>query len=194
MGEWELRKRQFLRRLVREAEEGRVDPDVLPLLEAINSMDGYYTTSSCSGRVQVYASRLPGMKFDMVTLGKWHWRVTADEVREAASRGGHGDVWLAALPPILHVVAKDLAKASELLRVAREVGFKHSGILSVREERVVLELRASERIEAPLLLDGEWVVTEEGLDRLVERANELLMTSKRKVGRLLLALRRLRPS
>jgi len=35
-------------------------------------MDGYYTTSSCSGRVQVYASRLPGMKFDMVTLGKWH--------------------------------------------------------------------------------------------------------------------------
>ncbi len=33
--------------------EGKVDEDIIPLLEKINSLENYFTTSSCSGRISV---------------------------------------------------------------------------------------------------------------------------------------------
>ncbi|RLE58611.1 MAG: hypothetical protein DRJ32_06115, partial [Thermoprotei archaeon] len=43
MGEWKQRKEYFINRLKRELKEGRVDIDILPLLESINELENFYT-------------------------------------------------------------------------------------------------------------------------------------------------------
>ena len=82
---WELRKAEYLRRLEEDRRRGRLDPDIVDLLELLNSKLEYYTTSSCSGRIQVKACRLPGDKFEMIVVAKWHRPVEAWEVE--ASKG-----------------------------------------------------------------------------------------------------------
>ena len=182
-GEWKNRKKHFLKRLREERAIGRVDEDIYPLLEAINSFDDYYTTSSCSGRIQIYASKLPGKKFEIKTLRKWHRTVTLEEVNGILNSCNYDNLWFAVLPPIIHVIAKDIESANRILHIAREAGFKHSGILSIKEERIVLELTSSERIEVPLIIDKQWIVDKNKLSKLIERANELLMVSKSKIKR-----------
>jgi len=183
-GEWILRKRHFLEKLTSDLKSGRVDKDIYQLLELINSREDYYTTSSCSGRIQVYASRIPGKKFEMKTVGKWHRPISLDELLGVLKDCPHEDIWLAVLPPILHVVARDVGKANKLLHLAREAGFKHSGILSVKDERVIVELTSSERIETPLRMKGVWVFSDENLLELIKRANEMLLIAKRKIRKL----------
>jgi len=182
--EWYSRKRHFLKRLAEDIESGRLDKDIYPLLKAINSMDSYYTTSSCSGRIQVYASRIPGRKFKIKTIGKWHQPISLDELVRVLEKCHYKDIWLAVLPPILHVVAKNVKEANRLLHLAREAGFKHSGILSVKDERVVVEITSSERIETPLKMEGKWIFDHESLSKLIERANELLSITKKKINKL----------
>lgn len=182
-GEWSLRKKHFLEKLVEDLRLGRIDEDIYQLLEAINSKDDYYTTSSCSGRIQVYASRIPGKKFEIKTIGKWHRPISLDELSKALRNCPYEDIWLTVLPPILHVVARDVKRANRLLHLAREAGFKHSGILSVKNERVIMELTSSERIETPLRMKGKWIFDDENLLELIKRANELLLVAKRKINR-----------
>jgi len=186
-GSWEARRRKFLERLEAEWREGRVDPGVKRLLDALNKYDRFYTTSSCSGRIQINSYRLPGDKFDIVVVAKWHREVKSGEVEEAVERGlerGLECIWLGVHPPILHVAARDLLSALDLLLTARYAGFKHSGIQGVRPDRVVVELACSERLETPLILDGEWVVERSRLPAIVGVANKLLARSRQKLAKL----------
>jgi len=180
-GEWHIRKKHFLERLEKDLKIGRLDKDIYGLLKTINSIEYYYTTSSCSGRIQVYASKIPGRKFEIKTIGKWHRPISLDELLEVLKDCPYEDIWLAVLPPILHVVARNVEKANRLLHLAREAGFKHSGILSVKNERVIMELTSSERIETPLRMRGVWIFSDENLLELIRRANELLLVTKRKI-------------
>ncbi len=185
---WELRKAEYLKRLEEDRRRGRLDPDIVDLLELLNSKPEYYTTSSCSGRIQVKACRLPGDKFEMVVVAKWHRPVEAWEVEAVLNFSDEPDIWLSVQPPILHVACRDLSSALRLLALARNAGFKHSGIQGVREDRVMVEITASERMEAPLRLSRVLAMRGEALVELVERANELLLRGKEKLWRLKRAL------
>ncbi len=182
---WESRKKHFLEVLERDLKIGRVDLDIYPLLVVINSFDEYYTTSSCSGRIQLYEATLPGLKFRLKLLGKWHHQVDLKTIVETIEKNKPSNLWFAVLPPILHVIAKTLNDANVLLHFAREAGFKHSGILSAKPERIVVELTSTERMEVPLILNNEWIIRKEMLPKLVEKANELLAVSKAKSEKLL---------
>ena len=184
MGEWKQRKEYFINRLKRELKEGRVDIDILPLLESINELENFYTTSSCSGRIQVYCAELPGDKFGLKTLVKWHRVITTDELKEVLRKSDCKNIWLAVLPPIIHVVAKDVESANLMLHIARDAGFKHSGILSVKPERIVIEITGSERIELPIKLNNTQIVPESALEDIVRAANEMLKITKKKLSRL----------
>ncbi|RLI27231.1 hypothetical protein DRO58_04670 [Candidatus Bathyarchaeota archaeon] len=156
--------------------------DMLPLLEALNRLSDYYTTSSCSGRIQVYEAVLPGLKFDLKTIAKWHRAVEPGEIVAAIEAVKPRNAWLAVLPPILHVTCRSLDAANRLLHLARESSFKHSGLLVAKGDRFVVELTATERMESPLVVDGTLVFKPEILEKVVERANMLLKRSKHKIS------------
>lgn len=180
---FEAEKARALEALYRSLEQGVVDPDALPLLALINSMRDYYTTSSCSGRAQLAATKLPGEKGAMLVLAKWHQPLDATDLAQTLSVAEHSDLWLAVQGPILHVVCRDVTAALRLLSAARRAGLKHSGILWIGK-RVVVEIIAPDKVELPLRLSDLNLVDEEHLSPLTERLNAVLQRAKARLSRL----------
>ncbi|MCS7102704.1 MAG: hypothetical protein NZ992_02340 [Candidatus Korarchaeum sp.] len=178
---WERRKEVALERLRDHLEKRRIDPDIVSLLEAINSLPFAYTTSSCSGRVQLYEAELPGEKFSMRSLRKWHFGVEEEELLRFM-RGEN--VWLAVLPPIIHVYTCSLRASIRMLKLLRESGFKRAGILHLSEEGGFLEAVGTERLELPLRLKGRDLLDAESIRLIVEVANSMLRKAKVRLSRL----------
>ncbi len=181
---FEAEKARALASLFRALEQGTVDPDIVPLLVLLNSRRDCYTTSSCSGRVQLAATRLPGEKRRMVVLAKWHRPIESWELAQALSSAeDYSDIWLSVQGPILHVVCKDQTSALSILSASRRAGLKHSGILWIGQ-RVVVEIAAPDRVETPLRLSGIYLISEDCYDLLVERVNAVLLRAKERLMRL----------
>lgn len=186
---FDARKAVFVRRLIDEGSQHRVDFDIYDFLLTFNkSLSDYYTTSSCSGRIALakaprlsYSKGLGLFKF----LIKWHRPVTYGEVADAISRVGDGYVWLLVRAPIMHFVARDLNGALRILRIARDAGFKHSGIYSVTHDGVVVEVQGEDRFEVPIMIDGKLIMPMEGLRHVVDIANETLMFGKFRLAHLI---------
>ncbi|MEM0202552.1 MAG: hypothetical protein QXO16_02980 [Archaeoglobaceae archaeon] len=179
--DWEEYRRRRLEDFEKEKREGRVDEDIVPLLEWINSIESYVTLSSCSGRIAVLDLEDFGKKLNSRFLGKWHRSASFEEVLESA-RNCKRQGWLIQFPPIVHVACKDLASAEKLLRVANMAGFRRSGVISLRN--LVVEIASLERIEIPIAIDGKLIVDESYLRTAVEIANLKLEKGKRKLEKL----------
>ncbi len=156
----------------------RIDKDILPLIEVINSKPCYVTLSSCSGRIVVLNLPKFGAKKECKFIGKWHKNVETEKV-EKSLRKCKEEGWFLMQPPILHVRCKTLEDAEKLLRVANESGFRESGIISLRKN--IVRIYSSERIETLLAKSGKILVSKEYLKTLVEVANEKIKEVKMKV-------------
>ncbi|WP_175059903.1 hypothetical protein [Thermococcus sp. 2319x1] len=178
---FELQKVKALESLEEALEKGLVDKDIISLLEKINSFENYFTTSSCSGRIGVMQIPDFGDKVNAVWLGKWHREVGLEEVLEAIGKHSEGMLWFMLHSPILHVSAKTLKDAAELLNLAISCGFKHSNIKSISHKKLVVEIRSTERMDVPLGMNGEFWVSEDYLRRIVEIANLQLRRAKEKL-------------
>ena len=179
---WYKTKDASLKKLKHDIEINRVDKDILWILNLINSLDNYYTTSSCSGRIQITANYLPGEKFSLITLAKWHHIIKLEDLLIVLKYSKEENIWFAVQPPIIHIACRDLSSAIEMLRHARNNGFKHAGIQGITENRVMVEITSTERIEAPLKLNGNEIYRGEQLSSLVKVANNLLIKSKTRLA------------
>ncbi|GAB6100960.1 hypothetical protein JCM16138_01830 [Thermococcus atlanticus] len=177
-------KARAMEGLRRALAENKVDGDIIPLLEEINSLDNYFTTSSCSGRISVMEMPHFGDKVNSVWLGKWHREVTVGEVLEAIGRHSKGQLWFLVRSPILHVSAKTMEDAVKLLNLAIGLGFKYSNIKSVSHKKLLVEIRSTERMDVPLGSDGELWVDEEYIKKIVNLANAQVRRIKGKLKRL----------
>ena len=175
---WIKMKNQSLEKLKKDIDIGRVDKDIIWILDIINSLDNYYTTSSCSGRIQITANYLPGEKFSLITLAKWHHVIRPKDIVIILRETVEENIWFAVQPPIIHIACRDISSAIEMLKHARNNGFKHAGIQGATNNRVMVEITSTERIEAPLRLEGVNMYLEENLEKLVKSANNLLIRSK----------------
>jgi len=178
---WRKRREATMRELEEHLRSGRVDGDIRSLLQIINSLPYAFTASSCSGRIQLYEAREPGEKFSMRTLAKWHSPIEVDDLLRAMEGE---DLWLAVLPPILHIVACSLEAALHLLEVLRGSGFKRAGVISVARDGATVETSGTERLEMPLRLGGRDIVRAETIPLIVERANSILVRSRVRIRRL----------
>jgi tRNA wybutosine-synthesizing protein 3 len=164
--------------------EDKVDEDIILLLERINSLENYFTTSSCSGRVSIMEMPDFGDKVNSVWLGKWHREVSVEEVLDAIERHEKGQLWFLVRSPILHVGARTMEDAVSLLNLAIGLGFKYSNIKSVSHKKLVVEIRSTERMDVPLGENGELWVNEEYIARIVEMGNAQVRRFKGKLKRL----------
>ena len=169
---------------------GRVDARCEAIVREAFASDDFFTTSSCSGRVSVFATRARDAREGKGEGGTWayvsHEPARAEEVAAAvARRGGEGagaeddegggwaksTLTLRFEPFILAVEARDLEAGEAFVRCARECGYRESGI-TASERRVICAARCQLRLEAPVVVDGERLVSDEGLETLVRLANE----------------------
>jgi tRNA wybutosine-synthesizing protein 3 len=169
------------------------DEEVVEIIEALNRLDYFYTTSSCSGRVALICIPEIGSKREAEFIGKWHRAVTNEEVSEAIKAPKKGEIWLISQSPILHVSCRGLEKAKTLLRVAIESGFKYSGIKAISKDngKIMVEIMSTERMDVPLGKDNMFFCGESYMDYIVSKANFMLSRGKGKLKRLYYGLEKL---
>lgn len=131
-----------------KSKKGDIDEKVISLLETINALPNYYTTSSCSGRVYLWKGT--GKKSETQWLKVSHDLIDdgffdCDEEKDL--------VWLRLEGMILHIACKDLEAAHALLEKARKF-YKKSCILSA-SAKIIAEVRGSEFMEMPMYKDGK---------------------------------------
>ena len=177
-----------MRKLEKAKSENLVDPDVLPLLDHINSLDNFYTTSSCYGRISLFCH--VRSKFEDFAVMKWHRKINFDEVMAALNSAScSGSIWFRQEPSIFHIVSKDFDGAVKLLDIALKSGYKNSGIAVLKEGRFMVQVISTERIDAPLTSKGKLLVSEEYVRFLVELANNKFGVVQKKLERFETAVR-----
>ncbi len=154
-----------------KSKKGEIDADIMPLLDVINSKEGYVTTSSCSGRIVLLDVPKTGDKKNARWLYTTHDAADGNEVSNIV-RISPKQLWLLQEPMILHVQCKTIEHAERLLKIAQRCGFKRSGIFSLKKFSV--EIQGTERIET--LLTSE--LPKEYVLRIVDEANLKLQRAK----------------
>lgn len=194
---FDVAKRNVLGKLDKSP-KGSIDAPILDLIHAINGHPDYVTTSSCSGRIAVYASAEDGERAHRASVrGRWllveHRPVEPSELMAVLSRealAAHAQAGLTravlkAEPAIVHVQCRDIPAARLMMQVATGCGFRESGISVGSRAKVMLAIRTtSNSMEVPLVRRGECHVGGVFLEELVEGANERLAANFAALGRL----------
>ncbi|MEM0480911.1 MAG: hypothetical protein QXQ14_01870 [Candidatus Aenigmatarchaeota archaeon] len=174
---FEERKRKALEKLEKAIKLNEVDEPIKDFLIKVNSYPDVYTTSSCAGRIIVLVDK--GNKKDSFFAGKWHDLVKAEFVwKRIIEYSRESLVWLKQEPFILHIICKHLKDAREIIRIARDVGFKHSGIITIKKERIVCEINGIDRVEIPVIINGKLTVNKEYFQDLIDFMNSKLLRNK----------------
>mgnify|MGYP000135472794 CR=1 FL=1 len=187
---WRKRREEAYKRLWEDLEIGYLDEDLLDILLEFFKRPESYTTSSCSGRIVVVDSRMPWERRDATIIFKKHAPISLDEIKGLLKQPVLYRLWLVASGPIIHVVTLTAKEALKVLRIAREAGFKHSGVMSASRKGYLVELRTGIRLAVLLKTPNGLVVNEQGLNEAIKAVNEALIEGKKRLNRLLKALRR----
>lgn len=155
---------------------GRWDEKILGLCEKINSLENFYTTSSCSGRILVIKDE------DVKAPGIFEFS-SHDKVQKLNLENMKGDLKFKQEPMILHIACRKLEDADYLMKLSQKAGFKKMGIIALGK-RIVVEINASEKIEFPLTKKGKLLVDEYFLNLVLKKANYNLEKSWEKIEKL----------
>ena len=167
-----------------KSNKGSVDKPIKALVDKINSLEDYYTTSSCSGRVIVIKVPRNGKKKDAEFLYRTHESADKKKIINCLKNLKTDEsVWFRQEPAIIHVAARTMNDASKFLRIARPIGFKRGGLFEV-DKRFLMELVSTERIDAILVRDGEILVSDKYIEIIVSEANKRLERTWEKTKKL----------
>ncbi|XRP96908.1 tRNA(Phe) 7-((3-amino-3-carboxypropyl)-4-demethylwyosine(37)-N(4))-methyltransferase Taw3 [Methanocaldococcus sp. 16A] len=172
-------KKRTLMNLELAIREGLVDEEIIPILNKINELDDYYTTSSCIGRVGIMEiPKDKNPKLYSRWLGKWHHYATYDEMFDALKERKEGYLVFVMNSPILHIACKDIDSAKKMLELAIHSGLKASSIKSVSEKRVIVEILTTYKVDAPIGEDGKIFVDNNYLKFLLDYSNSKLKKAR----------------
>lgn len=183
MQNFDIQKKFCLDKLYKpdRSRKGNVDELIIPLIDYINSLDNYYTTSSCSGRIQLLteADKKPDVKWIYVS----HDVVDEEYIISILRNNVPQDrVWLRQENMILHIACRTYENADAILRIARDVGFRRSGIIA-DSNIIIVEICSTEKMDVPLSDKGRIVVDDDYIRMVVRIANEKFLKGKDKLER-----------
>ncbi len=210
MDSFEQRKKDVLAKLDKSS-IGKWDEKILRLCEKINLLENYYTTSSCSGRILVMQDQekkgpnlFKLVSHDLISYEKFMKRLPTNFHRLNTENNPPSKFLRRCFlsspnpnanskdlmsfkfkqePLILHVMCKDLESAKIILEKSQISGWKRSGIIFA-EKRIVVELLSTEKLEFPLVSDGEFLVDEKFLKIVLKKANENMKRGWKKIQKL----------
>lgn len=151
--------------------KGNVDVEAIPIIEAVNSKEDYYTTSSCSGRISLFFEAESGRKDESGWQFVEHRIVDVKEIFESLKELPKLNVWFRQEAPIFHIACRTNEHAKKLLELCRDLGFKHSGIIGTSEKRIIVEIIFNNKMDVPIASQGELFVDERFIKFLVRQAN-----------------------
>ncbi|HKL23972.1 MAG TPA: tRNA wybutosine-synthesizing 3 family protein [Candidatus Nanoarchaeia archaeon] len=166
---------------------GNWDKKIINLCNKINSFQNYYTTSSCSGRAVIMIDQDKKSKGLFIEVS--HKEISFEWLKETLEKIKNNKefsdktIKFKTESPILHVVCKNLEKASKLLEKAKHIGFKRSGI-NTFGKNIMLELNSTEKIEFPIIQQNEILVNDDFLKIIVKQVNNKLEKGWEKIKRL----------
>jgi tRNA wybutosine-synthesizing protein 3 len=173
--------------------KGSIDAPVIELVDFINDLPDYVTTSSCSGRISVFRDEnsTKGIQWILVV----HGVITVKQLKDAiitqdiVTAGSHYIV-LKCEAFILHVRCRDLESGRKLHQIAMGCGFRESG-LSMGQKRVQLAIRTTAYgLELPMAIGTKILLDDFALDVIVSEANRRLRKNFARTDRLLTALKK----
>ncbi|ARM76270.1 tRNA(Phe) 7-((3-amino-3-carboxypropyl)-4-demethylwyosine(37)-N(4))-methyltransferase [Acidianus manzaensis] len=182
MMSWEEWKKKAYERMLRDQEIGYLDPDIFDVLMAFFNREKSFTYSSCSGRITIVDSILPWVRNDSTIVFKNHLGIKEDDIKDILQKDQVNRLWLISQGPILHVYTKDWDEAWEIIKISRQAGFKHSGILTTNKKGILVELRTGVKFVHLLRENSEQKVSEEEIKTLTKISNEVLMKGKEKLN------------
>jgi len=174
-------KKDFLKKLDK-SKKGAIDKEILPLINLINKKPNYYTTSSCSGRI-VLLSRKSEKKQETRWLFITHKPTNLKEIKSALKNLPKTAVWFRQEPLILHVAADSIQNAQKIINIARDIGFKRSGIQSTRK-KIMAEIASTEILDTIIADKGKLLVNDDYLRILINEANKKLKRTTKKIKEL----------
>lgn len=161
---------------------GSWDKPIVKLCERINKLENYYTLSSCSGRV-VLIKDIDKKEAGMFIF-RSHEKIKLSNLKkELENYKGKENLIFKMEPVILHIACRELSDADKMLVIARQCGWKNSGIMSFADSRIVLELRSTESIALPIFYK-KLLVDEDYLAILVKESNKKLEKTWEKIEKL----------
>jgi len=167
-------KKDFLRK-IDKSKKGSVDREIKQFIGFINSSENYYTTSSCSGRI-VLLQKKSEKKQDTKWVFKSHKPVKFEQIKLKLNHS----LWFRQEPAIFHICCRRLSDAQKLINIARSVGFKRSGIQSLK--KIMVEVASSDYIDTIIARNNKLLVDEDYIKVLVSEANKKLRRNKEKVN------------
>ena len=183
---WEKEREEARKRMLEDLEIGYLDEDIIDVLELFFKTDYVFTKSSCSGRITIVDAPFPWSRKDSTIVFKSHSGITLEELEDVLKREVVHTLWLNVQGPIIHAVAVDIPAALKVLEIAREAGFKHSGILSISDRGVVVELTTGVRVNIPLKRKNKILISEP--KEVIDIANKILSEGKKRLERLRISM------
>jgi len=161
------------------------DKKILPLCDKINSLENYYTTSSCSGRVllMIYQEKKQEDLFCKVYHDLISLAVVKKDLEEISKKFKKKSIKFKQDPPIVHIACKSMKDAKILYEKSKIAGWKKIGIISW-EKRVVLEIICTGKLEFPVIENGKILVNDNFLKIIVKQSNLKMKNSWEKIKKL----------
>lgn len=185
MDSFNQRKKSILEKMDKAA-KGSWDERVIELCNKLNESNDYYTTSSCSGKSVIMEEKIG--KDGSYYVWSSHDLISLEEVREALQKIEINGLYkFKSESPILFVCCRDIDSAKDLFSKAVEAGFKESGI-KITDKLIAVEIRSGEKVEFPIVSDGEILVWDEFLRVLVEEVNRKRQRGWDKIKKIFLVL------
>lgn len=181
MENFEKRKKDVLSKVDKSSKKSW-DEKIIKLCEKINSLENFYTTSSCSGRIVLIIDEEE--KRNDLFVKVWHEEIGFEELRRELEKIKKGKIKFKQESVIIHVACKNLESSLKFLKKIRSVGFKRGGIISGNRNGFIIEIIGTEKLEFPIIEKGEILVSEEFLKIIVKKANENLKKGWKKIGKL----------
>lgn len=192
MDTFDRQKQSILLKLYKpdKSKKGTVDKPITKLIDFINNLEDYVTTSSCSGRILLFYENSNKKK------NQCEWPYVTHEVSKFSefykslkefekiysSKLKEGTLMLKQESLILHVQCKDLESAKKILMIAQTNGFKHSGITAL-SKKIIVEISGSLRIENLIGIGGKILVEKDYLKEVLKKANERFKENKKRTDK-----------
>lgn len=182
MKTFEEEKKECLDKLYKpdKSKKGDVDEFLIPLINLINTSKQFFTTSSCSGRISIFTIDDKNKKNSADWIFVSHEKIKFEDVINSIKQLPETLVRFKFEPLILHVCCKSLEDAQELISFCQEIGLKDSGIMSSKN-KIIVKINGSERIDAPIAINGKLIVDEDYLNFVTNLANKKLEKTHEKI-------------
>lgn len=176
---FDLDKKNILGK-IDKSKKGEIDEGVKKIVDAINSKENYYTTSSCSGRIMLIEIPESGRKDESKRLLITHDKTNLDEIKSALK--SKEDIWLKQEGAIFHVCCRAIEDAEKLIIDAKGSGFKRTGMITV-DKRFVVEIISTENVATIIAKKGKILADDAYLSVLINECNAKMDRNKEKIGK-----------